>query len=113
MGYSVSITSVGVFMTFDMWTRMAWPPSRWAPAPSPPPWTSYRMCQRPPCRVPKRRRPEVVGPPAVIRSGIAWPSALKQASTTRWEVSWLPPTTGASGGGFRIVPGGTVTAIGR
>ena len=40
IGYSVSTTSTGVFMTFDMWTRMAWPPSRAALAPSPPPWTS-------------------------------------------------------------------------
>ena len=23
IGYSVSMTSIGVFMTFDMWTRMA------------------------------------------------------------------------------------------
>ena len=55
----------------------------------------------------------MVGPPAVMRSGIAWASALKQASTARCEVSWLPPTTGASGGGFRMVPSGTCTAIGR
>src|SRR5207253_2603038 len=39
-GYSASMTSTGVFMTFDMWTRMADAPSRAAAAPSPPPWTS-------------------------------------------------------------------------
>src|SRR5262249_8485447 len=39
-GYSASTPSLGVFMTFDMYTRIALPPSRLAPAPSPPPWVS-------------------------------------------------------------------------
>ena len=40
IGYSLSMTSIGVFMTFDMCTRTAEAPSFAAVAPSPPPCTS-------------------------------------------------------------------------